>query len=67
MNVEAAKIAKEVANEYTIKNPSKPRFVAGAIGPSNATASMSPDVNDPGYRAVTFDQLVDAINETKNY
>ncbi|MFD1292261.1 homocysteine S-methyltransferase family protein [Lutibacter holmesii] len=57
LNFESAKIAKEVADEYTAKNPNKPRFVAGSIGPTNRTASMSPDVNDPGFRAVTFDDL----------
>ncbi len=57
LNYESAKIAREVADEYTAKNPDKPRFVAGSIGPTNRTASMSPDVNDPGYRAVTFDDL----------
>ncbi len=57
LNYESAKIAKEVAIEFTQKEPSKPRFVAGAMGPTNRTASMSPDVNDPGYRAVTFDEL----------
>jgi 5-methyltetrahydrofolate--homocysteine methyltransferase len=57
LNFESARIAREVANEYTAKNPNKPRFVAGSIGPTNRTASMSPDVNDPGYRAVTFDDL----------
>jgi 5-methyltetrahydrofolate--homocysteine methyltransferase len=57
LNFESAKIAKEVADEYTAKNPDKPRFVAGSIGPTNRTASMSPDVNDPGFRAVTFDDL----------
>lgn len=57
LNYESAKIAKEVAIEMTIKEPLKPRFVAGSIGPTNRTASMSPDVNDPGYRAVTFDEL----------
>ena len=57
LNYESAKIAKEVAVEFTIKEPHKPRFVAGSIGPTNRTASMSPDVNDPGYRAVTFDEL----------
>lgn len=57
LNYESAKIAKEVANNFTAKNPDKPRFVAGSIGPTNRTASMSPDVNDPGFRAVTFDQL----------
>ncbi|GAA4799278.1 homocysteine S-methyltransferase family protein [Litoribaculum gwangyangense] len=57
LNYQSAKIAKEVANEFTLKEPHKPRFVAGSIGPTNRTASMSPDVNDPGYRAVTFDEL----------
>ena len=57
LNFESAKIAKEVADEFTQKEPHKPRFVAGSIGPTNKTASMSPDVNDPGYRAVTFDEL----------
>ena len=57
LNNESAKIAREVADEFTAQNPSKPRFVAGSIGPTNRTASMSPDVNDPGYRAVTFDDL----------
>ncbi len=57
LNFESAKIAREVADEFTTKNPEKPRFVAGSIGPTNRTASMSPDVNDPGYRAVTFDDL----------
>lgn len=57
LNYESARIAREVADEFTAKNPAKPRFVAGSIGPTNRTASMSPDVNDPGYRAVTFDDL----------
>ena len=57
LNYESAKIAKEVADEFTAKEPHKPRFVAGSIGPTNRTLSMSPDVNDPGYRAVTFDEL----------
>lgn len=57
LNFESAKIAKEVATEYTTKNPDKPRFVAGSIGPTNRTASMSPDVNDPGFRAVNFEDL----------
>jgi 5-methyltetrahydrofolate--homocysteine methyltransferase len=57
LNFESAKIAREVADEFTAKNPEKPRFVAGSIGPTNRTASMSPDVNDPGFRAVTFDDL----------
>lgn len=57
LNYESAKIAKEVATEFTAKEPHKPRFVAGSIGPTNRTLSMSPDVNDPGFRAVTFDEL----------
>jgi len=57
LNFESAKIAKKVAEEFTLKNPKKPRFVAGAIGPTNRTASLSPDVNKPEYRAVTFDDL----------
>lgn len=63
INYESAKIAKEVANEYNILNPKKPRFVAGSIGPTNKTASMSPDVNQPGFRAVDFDELVSAYSE----
>lgn len=63
LNFQSAKIAREVADATTAKNPAKPRFVAGSIGPTNRTASMSPDVNDPGYRAVTFDQLVEAYAE----
>ncbi|WP_117879671.1 homocysteine S-methyltransferase family protein [Aureibaculum luteum] len=57
LNFESAKLAKEVAEAYTEKEPNKPRFVAGSIGPTNRTASMSPDVNDPSFRAVTFDEL----------
>lgn len=57
LNFESAKIAKQVAEEITKKEPHKPRFVAGAIGPTNKTASMSPDVNDPGFRAISFDEL----------
>ncbi len=63
MSFEGARIAKEVALEYTAKNPDKPRFVAGAMGPTTKMASMSPDVNDPGYRAVTFDELEEAFYE----
>jgi len=63
LNYESAKIAKEVADEFTAANPNKPRFVAGSIGPTNRTASMSPDVNDPGYRAVTFDDLLIAYKQ----
>ncbi len=63
LNYESAKIAKKVAEEFTAKEPHKPRFVAGSIGPTNKTASMSPDVNDPGYRAVSFDELRIAYKE----
>jgi 5-methyltetrahydrofolate--homocysteine methyltransferase len=63
LNYESARIAREVADEFTAQNPDKPRFVAGSIGPTNRTASMSPDVNDPGYRAVTFDDLRIAYKE----
>jgi len=66
LNYESAKLAKEVADEFTAKNPDKPRFVAGSIGPTNRTASMSPDVNDPGYRAVTFDDLRIAYKQQVN-
>lgn len=59
LNYQSAKIAREVADEFT----DRPRFVAGSIGPTNRTASMSPDVNDPGYRAVTFDDLLIAYKE----
>lgn len=57
LNYESAKIARKACDEYTAKNPDKPRFVAGSIGPTNRTASLSPDVNDPGYRAITFEEL----------
>jgi 5-methyltetrahydrofolate--homocysteine methyltransferase len=61
INYQSAKIAREVADEYTTKNPAKPRFVAGSVGPTNKTASISPDVNDPGFRGITFDELVVAF------
>ena len=57
LNFESAKIARKVCDEFTSQNPEKPRFVAGSIGPTNKTASLSPDVNDPGFRAITFDEL----------
>lgn len=57
LNYESARLAREVADEFTEKEPHKPRFVAGSMGPTNKTASLSPDVNDPGFRAVTFDEL----------
>jgi 5-methyltetrahydrofolate--homocysteine methyltransferase len=63
LNVASAKCARNAANEYTTKNPDKPRFVAGAIGPLNKTLSLSPDVNNPGYRAVTFDEVAIAYTE----
>jgi 5-methyltetrahydrofolate--homocysteine methyltransferase len=63
INFEAAKIARKAADKFTILNPEKPRFVAGAIGPTNKTASMSPDVNNPGFRSVSYDGLVDAYYE----
>jgi 5-methyltetrahydrofolate--homocysteine methyltransferase len=63
INLASAKIAKEAAAEYTAMNPDKPRFVAGALGPTNKTASLSPDVNNPGYRAIDFDELVAAYKE----
>ena len=66
INFESAKIAKEAALKYSKITPKKPRFVAGSIGPTNRTASMSPDVNDPGFRAITFDDLVKAYSEQIN-
>jgi 5-methyltetrahydrofolate--homocysteine methyltransferase len=63
LNVASAKVARKAADEYTAKNPAKPRFVAGAIGPLNKTLSLSPDVNNPGFRAVTFDEVAAAYYE----
>jgi 5-methyltetrahydrofolate--homocysteine methyltransferase len=63
LNETAAKIARKCADGYTAKNPDKPRFVAGSIGPTNKTASLSPDVNAPGYRAISFDELVAAYKQ----
>jgi 5-methyltetrahydrofolate--homocysteine methyltransferase len=63
LNVASAKCARNAADEYTAKNPDKPRFVAGAIGPLNKTLSLSPDVNNPGFRAVTFDEVATAYTE----
>jgi 5-methyltetrahydrofolate--homocysteine methyltransferase len=63
LNFESAKIAKSLTKEFTLKDSSKPRFVAGSIGPTNKTASMSPDVSDPGFRAITFDELVISYTE----
>ncbi|MBC7572447.1 MAG: methionine synthase [Spirosoma sp.] len=63
LNYESARIAREAADEVTRQNPDKPRFVAGAMGPTNRTASLSPDVNNPAYRAITFDDLVETYYE----
>ncbi len=63
INVQAAKLARAAADKYTKLTPEKPRFVAGAVGPTNRTASISPQVNDPGYRNVTFDALREAYKE----
>ncbi len=63
LNFESAKLAKEAAQEFSLKEPDKPRFVAGSIGPTNKTASISPDVSDPGFRAVSFDELTLAYRE----
>ncbi len=63
INLESARIARQAADEYSQKTPEKPRFVAGILGPTNRTASMSPDVNDPGFRNIDFDALVEAYTE----
>ncbi len=63
LNYASAKLAVEVANEYSVKTPERPRFVAGILGPTNRTASMSPDVNNPAFRNISFDELVDAYTE----
>ncbi len=63
MNLASARVARKAADTYTAKDPSKPRFVAGAIGPLNKTLSLSPDVNNPGFRAVTFDEVASAYTE----
>ncbi|MFA5535211.1 MAG: methionine synthase [Mariniphaga sp.] len=63
MNLAAAEIADKAAERYSVSHPSKPRFVAGTLGPTNKTLSLSPDVNDPGYRAVTFDEVKAAYSE----
>lgn len=64
INVESAKLARRIADKFTAQNPDKPRFVAGVIGPTSKTASISPDVNDPGFRNVSFDALVNAYTES---
>jgi 5-methyltetrahydrofolate--homocysteine methyltransferase len=63
LNFEGAKIAREVADRWTEKEPHKPRFVAGSMGPTNRTLSISPDVNDPGFRAVSFDEVYEAYKQ----
>jgi len=63
INLEGARLARHAADEYTLKTPEKPRFVAGAVGPTNKTASMSPDVNNPAFRAVSYEELVSAYKE----
>lgn len=66
LNYESARLAREAADACTAETPGRPRFVAGSMGPTNRTAGMSPDVNDPGYRAVTFDDLSAAYREQAN-
>ena len=66
INFQSARIAREVADEFTACEPHKPRFVAGSIGPTNRTASISPDVNDPGFRGITFNELVTAYKQQTN-
>src|SRR5690606_1251820 len=63
INLHGARIAREVADEFTARDPAKPRFVAGSMGPTTKLSSMSPDVNNPGFRSITFDQLVEAYEE----
>ncbi|STJ14072.1 B12-dependent methionine synthase [Escherichia coli] len=64
INFAAAKLARACADEWTARTPEKPRYVAGVLGPTNRTASISPDVNDPAFRNITFDQLVAAYRES---
>ena len=64
INIESAKLARAVCDEFTAQNPDKPRYVAGVLGPTSKTCSISPDVNDPGYRNITFDKLVEAYVES---
>lgn len=63
LNFEGAKLARAAADKFTVQNPNKPRFVAGSLGPTNKTASLSPDVENPGYRNISFDELVEAYKE----
>ncbi len=64
LNKESAKLARLVADEFTANEPNKPRFVAGVLGPTNRTASISPDVNNPGFRNVSYDELVESYLES---
>jgi 5-methyltetrahydrofolate--homocysteine methyltransferase len=64
INIESAKLARTVCDEFSAQDPSKPRYVAGVLGPTSKTCSISPDVNDPGYRNITFDKLVEAYVES---
>ena len=64
LNLAAAKLAREICDEFTSKDPTRPRYVAGVLGPTNKTASISPDVNDPGFRNISFDELVAAYSES---
>ncbi|MGL5107559.1 MAG: methionine synthase [Vibrio ordalii] len=64
INFAAAKLARQAADEWTAKTPDKPRYVAGVLGPTNRTCSLSPDVNDPGFRNISFEQLVEAYSES---
>jgi len=63
INIESAKLARKLCDEYSLKNPDKPRFVAGSVGPTNITTSMSPDVNDPAYRKISFEDLSSVYNQ----
>lgn len=64
INQVAARLARVSADKWTSQNPAKPRYVAGVLSPTNRTASISPDVNDPAYRNISFDQLLDAYRES---
>src|SRR5881296_3557247 len=63
LNLAGARLARQVADDFTKANPAQPRFVAGSLGPTNRTASLSPDVNNPAFRAITFDELVETYFE----
>ena len=63
LNLEAARLARRVADEWTAKTPDRPRFVAGSLGPTTKTLSISPDVNNPAFRAITFDEMRDAFKD----